>query len=256
MGRCAGESSTSDAAVSRRWAMAWAYRNGLSVEPGWRSASTPSTSAAWLSVPDEPTQASTSPLALSSTTMAPSSTLRPASSRNCCCSACTAKRCSGARRVEVTVCGVPSDRAVVARVVAGAFALAAAPAPVPAAAPCCCASRRRAKCGATPALAAQLRRCSAPVTKRSSAPQSGAAAGAATRPAGLALRSAVPAACMLRSTPQARSATRAGDAFGARTSAAATAASRASRACAALPNSAWLSASMPTSSPRNGTRFR
>ena len=47
-----------DAAVMRRSAMAWAYRKGLSVEPGWRSASTPSTSAASLSSPEEPTQAS------------------------------------------------------------------------------------------------------------------------------------------------------------------------------------------------------
>ena len=44
------------------------------VLPGWRSAVTASTSAARLSSPLEPTQASTAPLALSSTTAAPSST--------------------------------------------------------------------------------------------------------------------------------------------------------------------------------------
>ena len=71
---CAGESCSSEAAVRRRSAMACAYRKGLSVLPGWRSAVTASTSAARLSSPLEPTQASTAPLALSSTTAAPSST--------------------------------------------------------------------------------------------------------------------------------------------------------------------------------------
>ncbi|MNK75655.1 hypothetical protein D3C87_951980 [compost metagenome] len=82
---CADESSISEAAVMRFSARACAYSSGLSVEPGWRSAVTPSTSAAWLSGPEEPTQASTSPLALSSTTSAPSSTWRSRSSRRWRC---------------------------------------------------------------------------------------------------------------------------------------------------------------------------
>ncbi len=185
----------------RRSAIACAYKKGLSVEPGWRSAITPSTSAAWLSSPDEPTQASTSPLALSSTTMAPSSTWRPCNSRRCCCRVCTAKRCSGARSVVRMRAGGGA---------AAALRCASAPA-APHAARCL---RWRQ----------QPRRCSAAVANRSSAV-------AVAR--GLApCRLHVPqhAAGALRHLRPAL-------ALGARTSAAATAASRSSSPCAALPNS-------------------
>ena len=57
------------------------FDDQMHYRPGWRGAVTPSTSAAALSAPVEPTQASTSPLALSITTTAPSATLRPRSSR-------------------------------------------------------------------------------------------------------------------------------------------------------------------------------
>ena len=212
--RCAGESSSRLAAVRRRSAMACAYKNGLSVLPGWRSAVTPSTSAAWLNSPVEPTQASTSPLALSITTTAPSATLRPRSSRTWRCRVCRARRCSGPSSVLGSVGGgAPSGAA---------------------------ASRRRARCGATPSLGDQARRDRATSACISSATQSTPA----------------PPARMVLSTPQARSATKAGRALGARTRAAAMAASLSCRPCGALANSVRLSASMPTSSPRNGTRLR
>jgi hypothetical protein len=113
-----------------------------------------------------------------------------------------------------------------------------------------------------PSLAGQARRCSAPVTNRSSPSQSaagGRAGGADTGGAAFLVVFAggvAGAGFIACSTPQARCATRAGAALGARTRAAATAASRSSSPCAALPKSVRLSASMPTISPRNGTRFR
>ena len=213
---CAGESCSSDAAVSRRSAIAWAYRNGLSVLPGWRGAVTPSTSAAALSAPVEPTQASTSPLALSSTSTAPSVTLRPRSSRIWRCRLSTARRCSAPSRVLRSVSGM-------------ALAWAGAEA-----------RRRRATCGATPSLGVNARRASATSACMSSATQS--------------LATLTPR--MARSTPQARRASCPARALGARTSAAVMAASPSCRPCGALANRVRDSASMPTSSPRNGTRLR
>ena len=133
----AGESCSSEAAVRRRSAMACAYSSGLRVEPGWRGASTASTSGLWLVRTDAPTQASTSPLALSSTSTAPSCTLRPASSCIWRCSCCTARRCKGAERV-LRSC-------------------------VPGGWP---ARRRRARCGAIPSLGDQALRCITPAAYR------------------------------------------------------------------------------------------
>ncbi|MNS67359.1 hypothetical protein D3C72_1006090 [compost metagenome] len=206
-------------------AMAWPYKNGLSVEPGCLGASTASTSSAWLSTPDDPTQASTWPVALSSTRIAPSCTLLVRSSCKCWFRVSTAKRCSGALSVVrrlATPCG--RDAAIlVSR---------------------CSRSAMRLKCGAMPLLASKARFLSATSVKNTTASQS-------TEPA----PTPVPARMSLR-TPQARCPTCEGRAFGARTSAAATAASRSSSPCGALSNKVRESASMPTISPRNGTRFR
>ena len=242
----------------RRSAIACAYKNGLRVEPGWRSAVTPSTSAAALNSPEEPTQASTSPLALSSTTIAPSSTWRPRSSRKCCCRVCTAKRCSGARRLVVIAVGTVCDAAAKERVDAvRAVDEDAASDTGVADAAARRAKTRRARCGAMPVLASNALRCSAAVVIRSSASQSGLEASVGFPFAALfaAGGSAAPC-CICPSTSQARRATTPARALGARTSAAVMAASRSSRPCAALPNSVRLIASMPTSSPRSGTRFR
>lgn len=109
--RLIGASSSSDAAVSRFSSIACAYRNGLSVEPAWRGASTASTSRAPDSAPDEPTHARISPLALSITTTAPSCTLRrwagALSSVSARVSVSRAKRCSGASSVERTCAPAP-----------------------------------------------------------------------------------------------------------------------------------------------------
>ncbi len=206
----------SEAAVMRRSASACAYSKGLSVEPGWRIARTPSTSVARLSGPDEPTQASTSPLALSRTTSAPSSTCRPRSSSRWRCRVCSAKRWSGARRVDWIVAGTSPSA------VRGALRTA-----------------RWARCGAMPSVGSKDRRCRTAVVNMSSASQSGGCLGS-----------------IARMTSHARCATTAGRAFGARTREAATAASRTSSPWGALSNSVRDNASMPTSSPRNGTVFR
>ena len=214
---CAAESSISDAAVKRRCCTAWAYKKGFKVEPGWRWASTPSTSCAWLKLPDDPTQASTWPLALSSTSTAPSSTLCPCSSRRWRCRLCSATRCTSARSVVVMRLG---------RGCPGGH----------------CASTRRAQCGAMPLLAGHRRALNTCSVRQRTAAQSGA---------GRCCKAA-----RLCSTPQARCPTTGAVALGPRMRAAAMAASCPSNPCGALPNRVRLKASRPTNSPRKGTRLR
>ena len=219
--------------------MACAYRKGLSVEPGWRGAVTKSRSGALLSRPLLPTQASVSPLSLSSTSTAPSCTWRPASSRSWRCSSAVARRCSGA------------ESALRSRV-PGALS----------------ASRRWARCGAMPSLGAQRRCCMALAAKRWSTPQPGspplsppllvwAVCAVLSGDAG-AFWLSLPVAGwrICASSRQARRETVFTGALGDRTRAAASAASRSSSPCAALLNSERLRASMPIVSPRNGTRLR
>ena len=206
----------------RRSASACPYKNGLSVEPGWRSEVTKSTSGAALRGPLLLTQASTSPLALSSTSRAASSTCRPLNSRSWVCMACWAKRWRGAlKELRMVADAAPSPAVVRAS--------------------------WRATCGAMPSLAAKSRRARAEATNSSMASQPPLFGSAALFALG---------GSRVLNTLQARWVTCASLALGARIRAAATAASRWSRPCGALPKRLRLKASMPTSSPRKGTRLR
>ena len=199
---CAGESSMSEAAVRRRSAMACAYKKGLSVEPGWRRASTPSTSAAWLEQArrTDPGQH----LAAGVVEHHDGAVLArcgPASSRRCCDSVCTAKRCK--RRTQ---------RGGDARSGAARPPAARASARARSAAPCLRSRPRRGACRAPLASSAER-----------------IAIGGGGRGCAAACR------CISRSTPQAPGAPLAhGWRWGARTSAAVMAASRSFRPCGRL----------------------
>jgi hypothetical protein len=98
------ESSIKEAAVRRRSAIACAYKKGLSVEPGWRSAVTPSTSAA---VAERARRAHPGQhLAAGVVQHHHARHLQhggPANSRSVAAGVCTAKRCRGARSVVLSI---------------------------------------------------------------------------------------------------------------------------------------------------------
>ena len=169
-----------------------------------------------------------SPLALSSTSSAPSCTWRCARASRWRCSKAVAWRCKGASSVVRST--------------------------LPAGCGCCCNSFC-AKCGASCACASTTGRRRASTWRVWMLARSQSRCSVALSGGGRRCWRAVSSA-MSRSMPQARAATRSGPALGPRSSATIMADSCRFSPCGHLPNSARDTAGSPTSSPRKLTRFR